>query len=49
MPAREADNEIFELKDLDAGNKRKLTGSYYTPAVLIEKLLDNALDPVAKR
>ncbi|MFD9460953.1 Eco57I restriction-modification methylase domain-containing protein [Streptomyces sp. NPDC060027] len=49
VPAREADNEIFELKDLVAGNKRKLTGSYYTPAVLIEKLLDNALDPVIKQ
>ncbi|WP_063765911.1 Eco57I restriction-modification methylase domain-containing protein [Streptomyces cellulosae] len=49
VPAREADNEIFELKDLVAGNKRKLTGSYYTPAVLIEKLLDNALDPVIER
>ncbi|MFE5029573.1 Eco57I restriction-modification methylase domain-containing protein [Streptomyces sp. NPDC056656] len=49
VPAREADNEIFELRDLVAGNKRKLTGSYYTPAVLIEKLLDNALDPVIER
>ncbi|MFJ6502950.1 Eco57I restriction-modification methylase domain-containing protein [Streptomyces sp. NPDC091879] len=49
VPAREADNEIFELKDLVAGNKRKLTGSYYTPAVLIEKLLDNALDPVIEQ
>ncbi|MFJ9089259.1 Eco57I restriction-modification methylase domain-containing protein [Streptomyces sp. NPDC102384] len=49
VPAREADNETFELKDLVAGNKRKLTGSYYTPAVLIEKLLDNTLDPVIKR
>ncbi|MFJ2020601.1 Eco57I restriction-modification methylase domain-containing protein [Streptomyces nodosus] len=49
VPAREPDNELFQLKDLVAGNKRKLTGSYYTPASLIEKLLDNALDPVIER
>ncbi|SFL22635.1 Eco57I restriction-modification methylase domain-containing protein [Streptomyces pini] len=49
VPVREPDNELFELKDLVAGNKRKLTGSYYTPASLIEKLLDNALDPVIDR
>jgi hypothetical protein len=29
-----------------AGNERKTTGSYYTPASLTELLLDNALDPV---
>jgi hypothetical protein len=39
----------FWLQDLVAGNKRKTTGSYYTPGVLIEKLLDNALDPVITR
>ncbi|MGW1882062.1 Eco57I restriction-modification methylase domain-containing protein [Streptomyces sp. NPDC001970] len=49
VPAREAENELFELKDLVAGNKRKLTGSYYTPSSLTEKLLDNALDPVIER
>ncbi|MFF4565728.1 Eco57I restriction-modification methylase domain-containing protein [Streptomyces sp. NPDC001435] len=49
VPARQAENELFELKDLVAGNKRKLTGSYYTPSSLIEKLLDNALDPVIER
>ncbi|MEU5638398.1 Eco57I restriction-modification methylase domain-containing protein [Streptomyces milbemycinicus] len=49
VPAREPDNELFELKDLVAGNKRKLTGSYYTPASLIEKLLDTALDPVIEQ
>ncbi|WP_225100857.1 Eco57I restriction-modification methylase domain-containing protein [Streptomyces sp. CoH27] len=49
VPAREPENELFELKDLVAGNKRKLTGSYYTPSSLIEKLLDNALDPVIER
>ncbi|WP_416982994.1 Eco57I restriction-modification methylase domain-containing protein [Streptomyces sp. T028] len=49
VPARRPDSEVFELKDLVAGNKRKLTGSYYTPSSLIEKLLDNALDPVIKR
>ncbi|MFJ2301913.1 Eco57I restriction-modification methylase domain-containing protein [Streptomyces sp. NPDC087787] len=49
VPAREPENELFELKDLVAGNKRKLTGSYYTPSPLIEKLLDTALDPVIER
>ncbi|GGW88551.1 hypothetical protein GCM10010297_07020 [Streptomyces malachitofuscus] len=49
VPAREPENELFELKDLVAGNKRKLTGSYYTPSSLIEKLLDTALDPVIER
>ncbi|MFE4372163.1 Eco57I restriction-modification methylase domain-containing protein [Streptomyces sp. NPDC056835] len=39
----------FWLQDLVAGNQRKTTGSYYTPKVLIEKLLDNALDPVIER
>ncbi|MFJ2745607.1 Eco57I restriction-modification methylase domain-containing protein [Streptomyces sp. NPDC087440] len=39
----------FWLQDLVAGSKRKTTGSYYTPSVLIEKLLDNALDPVIER
>ncbi|MFF4763886.1 Eco57I restriction-modification methylase domain-containing protein [Streptomyces sp. NPDC001292] len=43
-----AKNE-FWLQDLVAGNKRKTTGSYYTPSVLIEKLLDNALDPVIEK
>ena len=28
------------------GNERKKTGSYYTPASLIDSLLDSALDPV---
>ncbi|MDX3090697.1 N-6 DNA methylase [Streptomyces sp. ME02-6978a] len=49
VPAREPENELFELKDLVAGNKRKLTGSYYTPSSLIEKLLDTALDPIIER
>src|SRR5690625_585999 len=35
----------FELASA-AGNDRKTTGSYYTPASLINLLLDNALDPV---
>src|SRR5207248_9357118 len=29
-----------------AGQERKTTGSYYTPASLIQCLLDSALDPV---
>ncbi|MEU5837426.1 N-6 DNA methylase [Streptomyces diacarni] len=48
IPRRNADNE-FWLQDLVAGSKRKTTGSYYTPVVVIEKLLDNALTPVIDR
>lgn len=40
-----AANNNFHLKTLQ-GNERKTTGSYYTPAPLIELLLENALDPV---
>jgi len=36
---------VFELRTA-AGNERKTTGSYYTPASLIQCLLDSALDPV---
>lgn len=32
--------------DTAAGNERKTTGSYYTPTVLIDELLDSALEPV---
>lgn len=35
----------FELTTA-AGNERKTTGSYYTPAVLVQRVLDSALDPV---
>ncbi|MDA8049850.1 MAG: N-6 DNA methylase [Rhodospirillales bacterium] len=31
------------------GNARKTTGSYYTPAALVQALLDSALDPVLDR
>jgi len=37
--------KTFALK-VAAGNERKTTGSYYTPASLISCLLDSALDPV---
>ena len=32
--------------DTEAGHERKTTGSYYTPAPLVDCLLDSALDPV---
>ncbi|WP_326801890.1 N-6 DNA methylase [Streptomyces sp. NBC_01788] len=47
-PRRDPGTGRFRLQTL-AGNKRKTTGAYYTPTVLIEKLLDQALDPVIKR
>ncbi|WP_063839385.1 Eco57I restriction-modification methylase domain-containing protein [Streptomyces sp. NRRL S-4] len=49
IPRHHVTKHEFWLQDLVAGNKRKTTGSYYTPSVLIEKLLDNALDPVISR
>ncbi|MEU5929718.1 DNA methyltransferase [Streptomyces antimycoticus] len=44
-PRRAAQPERFWVQNL-AGNKRKTTGAYYTPVTVIEKLLDEALDPV---
>ncbi|WP_063739505.1 Eco57I restriction-modification methylase domain-containing protein [Streptomyces anulatus] len=49
IPRHDVTKHEFWLQDLVAGNKRKTTGSYYTPSVLIEKLLDNALDPAITR
>jgi hypothetical protein len=37
--------QTFTLETL-AGNDRKTTGSYYTPAELVDLVLDTALDPV---
>ncbi|MFC9914265.1 Eco57I restriction-modification methylase domain-containing protein [Streptomyces sp. NPDC127197] len=48
VPRRDPATGRFRLQTL-AGNKRKTTGAYYTPTVLIEKLLDQALDPVIER
>ncbi|MFJ8042138.1 Eco57I restriction-modification methylase domain-containing protein [Kitasatospora sp. NPDC096147] len=45
IPRHDPAARTFELHNL-AGNERKTTGSYYTPAALIESLLDSALDPV---
>lgn len=44
-PKHSATDRSFELVEV-AGNSRKTTGSYYTPASLIECLLDTTLDPV---
>lgn len=38
-------SHAFSLETL-AGNDRKTSGSYYTPAELVELVLDTALDPV---
>ncbi|MFE9426191.1 Eco57I restriction-modification methylase domain-containing protein [Kitasatospora sp. NPDC006697] len=48
IPRYDSQTGAFWLQNL-AGNKRKGTGSYYTPSSVIEKLLDNALDPVIER
>ncbi|WP_386691959.1 Eco57I restriction-modification methylase domain-containing protein [Streptomonospora nanhaiensis] len=45
IPRHDPDTRTFELVTRP-GNERKTTGSYYTPAPLIESLLDSALDPV---
>lgn len=39
----------LEDGDSTAGNLRKLTGSYYTPDVLVQSLIDTALKPVIRR
>ena len=44
-PKVNVDARKFELESA-AGAERKLTGSYYTPESLIERLLDEALDPI---
>ncbi len=48
IPRHDAEAQTFELHNLP-GNERKNTGSYYTPAPLIDCLLDSALDPVLDR
>ncbi|MFD4235850.1 Eco57I restriction-modification methylase domain-containing protein [Streptomyces sp. NPDC058542] len=45
VPKHSATDRSFELVNR-LGNDRKKTGSYYTPASLIETLLDSTLDPV---
>ena len=44
-PDLSVDAGTFALETA-GGNERKTTGSYYTPACLIARLLDSALDPV---
>ncbi len=44
-PVLNADAAAFTLKTA-GGNDRKRSGSYYTPASLINSLLDSALEPV---
>lgn len=47
-PGYDPDERTYTLERL-AGHERKTTGSYYTPASLVELLLDTALDPVLDR
>ncbi|MFC4337369.1 Eco57I restriction-modification methylase domain-containing protein [Salininema proteolyticum] len=44
-PQHNPGDHSYQLIDV-VGNDRKTSGSYYTPANLIEKLLDTTLDPV---
>ncbi len=44
----ELENGSFTLQ-FARGNDRKTTGSYYTPGMLIESLLETALDPVIEQ
>ena len=43
-PEMAVDATSFELKSM-SGNARKTSGSYYTPAALIDCLLDSSLEP----
>jgi hypothetical protein len=45
VPGYDAEQLRYTLETLP-GNERKETGSYYTPAPLVECLLDSALDPL---
>jgi hypothetical protein len=45
IPHYDAEQRSYTLDTLP-GNERKETGSYYTPAALVECLLDSALDPL---
>jgi len=45
VPRVDLPGRTFALVEI-AGNDRKTTGSYYTPTVLIDSLLESALDPV---
>jgi len=45
VPDVDSNAQKFTLVEI-AGNDRKTTGSYYTPTVLIDTLLDSALDPI---
>lgn len=46
-PQISADGARFTFAEF-AGNKRKTSGSYYTPDSLVQCLLDSALDPVVE-
>lgn len=45
VPRLDLPESTFTLEAV-AGNERKTTGSYYTPASLVSALLDSALDPL---
>ena len=47
-PKVNVDARTFELISAP-GSERKITGSYYTPTVLINRLLDEALNPLLDR
>lgn len=45
-PVLDVESSPWEFKFAGEGMARKLTGSYYTPAVLVNELIRSALDPV---
>lgn len=47
-PDLNADTATFDL-NVAAGSERKTTGSYYTPTVLINSILDASLEPVIEK
>ena len=48
-PVVDVESIPWEFKFDDEGLARKLSGSYYTPAVLVNELIGSALDPVLAR
>lgn len=47
-PQLSGDGSLFTFAEF-AGNERKTSGSYYTPDVLVQCLLDSALEPVVQQ
>ena len=48
-PVIDVESRPWEFKFASEGLARKLTGSYYTPSVLVNELIGSALDPILRQ